>query len=183
MTYEFKGFIPVIHESSFIHSQAAVTGNVIIGKNVSVGYLNRPDLNEEKFSIHENERSFKTGDKGYFLDGMLFCKGRNDDQVKLHGYRIELNEITSKVDAIAYIVKSETIALRRNGEVKKIVSLIVLSDKQLFDVKKDLNNKLASLLPAYMIPSDFLIIEKIPLNQNGKADKLALEKMYLNRNK
>jgi D-alanine--poly(phosphoribitol) ligase subunit 1 len=156
---------------------------VIIGKNVSVGYLNRPDLNEEKFSMHENERSFKTGDKGYFLDGMLFCKGRNDDQVKLHGYRIELNEITSKMDAIAYIVKSETIALRRNGEVKKIVSLIVLSDEQLFDVKKDLNNKLASLLPAYMIPSDFLIIEKIPLNQNGKADKLALEKMYLDRNK
>ena len=58
-----------------------------------------------------------------------------------------------------------------------------MSEKQLFDVKKDLNNKLASLLPAYMIPSDFLIIEKIPLNQNGKADKLALEKMYLNRNK
>jgi D-alanine--poly(phosphoribitol) ligase subunit 1 len=155
---------------------------VIVGKNVSLGYLNRPDLNDEKFSIYENERSFKTGDKGYFLDGMLFCKGRNDDQVKLHGYRIELNEITSKIDEISYIVKSETIALRRNGEVKKIVSLIVLVNNQLFDVNKDLNAKLAKTLPTYMIPSDFLIVEKMPLNQNGKADKLALEKMYLNRN-
>ena len=154
---------------------------VIVGKNVSLGYLNRPDLNQEKFSIFEGERSFKTGDNGYFQDGMLFCKGRNDDQVKLHGYRIELNEITSKIDEISYVVKSETIALRRNDEVKKIVSLIELTSDQDFNVKADIIEKLSNSIPHYMIPSDFKIIDKMPLNQNGKADKKALEAIYLSR--
>jgi len=154
---------------------------VIVGKNVSLGYLNRPDLNQEKFSIFEGERSFKTGDNGYFQDGMLFCKGRNDDQVKLHGYRIELNEITSKIDEISYVVKSETIALRRNDEVKKIVSLIELTADQDFNIKADIIEKLSNSIPHYMIPSDFKIIDKMPLNQNGKADKKALEAIYLSR--
>jgi D-alanine--poly(phosphoribitol) ligase subunit 1 len=154
---------------------------VIVGKNVSLGYLNRPDLNQEKFSLFEGERSFKTGDNGYFQDGMLFCKGRNDDQVKLHGYRIELNEITSKIDEISYVVKSETIALRRNDEVKKIVSLIELTADQDFNIKADIIEKLSNSIPHYMIPSDFKIIDKMPLNQNGKADKKALEAIYLSR--
>jgi D-alanine--poly(phosphoribitol) ligase subunit 1 len=156
---------------------------IIVGKNVSLGYLNRPELNEEKFVTRKNLRAFKTGDNGYFEDGMLFCKGRNDDQVKLHGFRIELNEITAKINEIDFIQMSETIALRRNEEVKKIVSLVELKSnfavKEVHDIKNEIFNFLKNSLPYYMIPSDIKVIEKIPLNQNGKSDKKALEKIYL----
>lgn len=156
---------------------------VIVGKNVSKGYLNRPDLNAEKFVTIDGERAFKTGDQGYLEDGVLFFKGRNDDQVKLHGFRIELNEITSKLNDIGIVLQAETIPLKRNGEVKKIVSLIQLKAET--DASKDwkgyIIEQLEATLPYYMIPSDFKFIERMPLNQNGKADKKMLEQMYLDK--
>lgn len=154
---------------------------IIVGNNVSIGYLNRLDLNIEKFTTVNDVRAFKTGDLGYFKDGFLFCKGRNDDQVKLHGFRIELNEITSKINQIDYVVNSETIALRRNGEVKKIVSIVELKSSFPEDYKKDIAEKLSHIIPYYMIPSDFKKIDIMPLNQNGKTDKKALENFYLSR--
>lgn len=154
---------------------------VIVGKNVSLGYLNRPDLNAEKFITIENERAFKTGDQGYLEDGVLFFKGRNDDQVKLHGFRIELNEITSVLNDLSFVLQAETIPLKRNGEVKKIVSLIQLKSglDESKDWKAEILEGLNSKLPYYMIPSDFKMIDKMPLNQNGKADKKMLEQLYL----
>ncbi|MNJ86136.1 D-alanine--poly(phosphoribitol) ligase subunit 1 [compost metagenome] len=154
---------------------------VIVGKNVSLGYLNRPDLNAEKFISINGERAFKTGDQGYLEDGVLFFKGRNDDQVKLHGFRIELNEITSVLNDLSFVLQAETIPLKRNGEVKKIVSLVQLKSEAEKDKdwKPELIAGLTSKLPYYMIPSDFKIIDKMPLNQNGKADKKMLEQLYL----
>jgi D-alanine--poly(phosphoribitol) ligase subunit 1 len=157
---------------------------VIVGENVSLGYVNRPDLNEQKFFSHAGKRAFRTGDLGYFADGMLFCKGRNDDQVKLHGFRIELNEITSKLNEIDFVIQAETIALRRNDEVKKIVSLVQINPEKLnseIDFKKQIIAILEQKLPHYMIPSDFKQVAVIPLNQNGKSDKKELERMYLQR--
>ncbi len=152
---------------------------VIHGEHVSIGYLNRSDLNAIKFGNKNNTRFFRTGDLGYFEDGMLFCKGRNDDQIKLRGFRIELNEITSKIDTIEFIDKSETIALKRNEEVKKIVSLVTLKYPVDFDVKQAVLETLKKTLPEYMVPSDIKVIDKIPLNQNGKADRNKLIEMYL----
>jgi D-alanine--poly(phosphoribitol) ligase subunit 1 len=154
---------------------------VIIGPNVSLGYLNRPDLNELKFIQINNKRAFKTGDLGYFEDDMLFCKGRNDDQIKLHGYRIELNEITAKIEELQSVVKAETIALKRNNEVKKIVSLIEVEHLDDAPSKEFILQHLKGTLPVYMLPSDIKFIDKMPLNQNGKADKNKLQEIYLNR--
>jgi D-alanine--poly(phosphoribitol) ligase subunit 1 len=154
---------------------------VIVGPNVSLGYLNRDDLNKTKFIKINGQRAFKTGDLGYFKDEMLFCKGRNDDQIKLHGYRIELNEITAKIEELNTVVKAETIALKRNEEVKKIVSLVEVEHLEKAPTKESILKYLAKSLPIYMIPSDIKFIEKMPLNQNGKADKKALQEIYLNK--
>jgi D-alanine--poly(phosphoribitol) ligase subunit 1 len=151
---------------------------IIVGPNVSVGYVKNEKLNEEKFTIINGQRVFKTGDNGFIKDNMLFFHGRNDDLVKLHGYRIELNEITLALDDLDYVIQAETIALKRNGEVKKIVSLATLQ----YDVDKaQIKLDLGKTLPNYMIPSDIKIIDEFPLNQNGKADKKLLTKLYLGK--
>jgi D-alanine--poly(phosphoribitol) ligase subunit 1 len=156
-------------------------GEIIIkGSNVSIGYLNRPDLNKEKFVTIGGVRAFKTGDHGYLENDLLFFSGRNDDLVKLHGYRIELNEINATILRMGAIQNSATIALRRGGEVKKIVSLVQL--KGVIELtKEEISDFLAQHLPGYMIPSDFKFVEEIPLNQNGKADKNLLLEMFMAR--
>lgn len=153
---------------------------VIVGPNVSSGYLNADELNEQKFSLINGQRAFNTGDKGYLKDGMLFFFGRNDDLVKLHGYRIELNEITSVINNLSYVLQGDTIALKRNGAVKKIVSLVCLQQEFIGKINIDIiKSDIGKKLPHYMIPADIKIIDKIPLNQNGKTDKKLLTEIYL----
>ena len=153
---------------------------IIVGPNVSVGYVKNKELNQEKFMVIDGQRAFKTGDNGFLKDDMLFFHGRNDDLVKLHGYRIELNEITSALDDLSYVFQAETIALRRKGEVKKIVSMVKLQPNSTVE-KTQIKVDLGRILPGYMIPSDVKIIDHFSLNQNGKTDKKLLEKLYLKR--
>ena len=155
---------------------------VIIGPNVSIGYLDNEELNRKKFKVIEGQRAFKTGDKGHFVDDFLFFNGRDDDLVKLHGYRIELNEINSAINSLEYVVFSECIPLRRNGDVKKIVTVVQLSPNHSIDAKI-LKDDIAKLLPVYMIPADVLFVDEFPLNQNGKVNKKLLLETYMNRNK
>lgn len=153
---------------------------IIVGPNVSLGYIANEELNKAKFVTVNGDRAFKTGDKGFLVDGMLFFKGRNDDLIKLHGYRIELNEINSALNDLEYVVHGETLALSRDNIVKKIVSLAKLTKDaavSVEDVKKDL----AKRLPDYMIPGDIRFIDEIPLNQNGKVDKKLLTEIYLRK--
>lgn len=152
---------------------------IIVGDNVSIGYLNNSKLNSEKFKEVNNKRAFKTGDKGRIIDGMLFFSGRNDDLVKLHGYRIELNEITSAINDLDYVFQGETIALKRNDTVKKIVSLVQLNIKVKGVSIDEIKTDLSKTLPEYMIPSDIKFVEAIPLNNNGKSDKKLLTEIYL----
>lgn len=154
---------------------------IIKGSNVSRGYLNRPELNAEKFMEIDGIRAFKTGDQGYLEEDMLFFSGRNDDLVKLHGYRIELNEINANILQMPRVQNSATIPLKRNGEVKKIVALVQFKTEEKPNDKEMLIEFLASRLPGYMLPSDFKTVEDIPLNQNGKADKNLLTEIYLKK--
>jgi len=156
-------------------------GEVIIkGPHVSIGYVNEPELNSQKFFIDNGTRAFRTGDYGELKNEMLYFTGRNDDLVKLHGYRIELNEITSALLKIAGVLQAETIALKRNGITKKIVSLVVLEkDNGISTIS--IKEKLTDTLPHYILPSDIKIVSEIKLNQNGKADKKELQRQYLAR--
>ena len=153
---------------------------VIVGPNVSMGYVNNPELNAAKFVTRNGQRAFKTGDTGYLQNNMLFFNGRNDDLVKLHGYRIELNEITAALNNLPYVAHAATIALKRDGLVKKIVSLVQLLEENNAAVSVEKTKEdLAKTLPVYMIPSDIKFIPQIPLNANGKADKKLLTEIYL----
>jgi len=144
-----------------------------------MGYLNNPELNAAKFVTINGQRAFRTGDTGYLENNMLFFNGRNDDLVKLHGYRIELNEITAALNNLPYLVQGATIALKRDGLVKKIVSLVQLTDESQNKTVDEIKTDLGKIIPNYMIPSDIKFVDQIPLNSNGKADKALLTKIYL----
>jgi len=155
---------------------------IIAGNHVSIGYLNNDELNKQKFFIYEGQRAFKTGDIAYYENNMLFCKGRNDDQVKLHGYRIELNEISNTLCKNDLISSAVTVGLRRNNEVKKIVSFVILkTETSKEELCSHLIPFLSKTLPGYMIPGDIDIVTKFPYNSSHKIDKNKLIEEYLER--
>ncbi|HHH51176.1 MAG TPA: amino acid adenylation domain-containing protein, partial [Campylobacterales bacterium] len=144
------------------------------GDGLAKGYLNKPELTEKVFIVHEKlGRIYKTGDIArYREDGNIEYLGRVDDQVKIRGFRIELGEIES--------------VIRNNEGVKEVVVIAkeqqliayIVEDKEALEenssviqrIKKDLKNK----LPSYMLPSYFVPLASLPLNMNGKIDKKAL---------
>lgn len=155
---------------------------IIVGEHVSMGYFNNEELNKEKFYIHKGKRAFKTGDLAYYEDNMLFCKGRNDDQIKMHGFRIELNEITNVICKNELVSTAVTVGLKRNNEVKKIVSFVI--SKNIINngkLKEELINYLKISLPYYMIPGDIDIIEEFPYSTSHKIDRKKLIDDYLKR--
>ncbi|MEO5570671.1 MAG: amino acid adenylation domain-containing protein [Bacteroidia bacterium] len=157
-----------------------IAGEIYIGGDgLARGYLNRPELTAEKFvsnpfSIEEGARLYKTGDLGKFMpDGNIEFLGRIDNQVKIRGFRIELGEVESvlrkhpDMQDLIVVVKEDT-----NGD-KKIVAYIVEKIKS-DNLVNELRNYLKDKLPEFMVPSVFVVMDKLPITPNGKINRKAL---------
>lgn len=154
---------------------------IIAGDHVSIGYYKRTELNDEKFFLHNGQRAFRTGDLAYFEGDLLFCLGRNDDQVKLHGYRIELNEISNVLCKHELVSDAVSIALKRGNEVKKIISFVIPASETNLPTRENLSAFLADQLPYYMVPGDIALVADFPYNSNHKIDKNQLTERYVKR--
>lgn len=147
------------------------------GAGVSRGYLHAPDLTAAKFipdslSGIEGSRLYASGDRGRWLaDGNLDFLGRFDSQVKLRGFRIELGEIEA-VLATHTAVREAAVAVK---EPPALAAYVVLrSDEEPGPSLEALRRYLAARLPDYMVPSDWVAIERLPLTPNNKVDRRAL---------
>jgi D-alanine--poly(phosphoribitol) ligase subunit 1 len=153
---------------------------IIAGDHVSVGYFKNEEINTQNFFIHNGKRAFKTGDLAYYENGMLFFAGRNDDQIKLHGFRIELNEISNVLCKQELIADAVTIPLKRNNEVKKIISFVITKNPiHQNELKKIIIPVLSKSLPYYMIPGDIVILKEFPYSTSHKIDKAKLTSDYI----
>lgn len=172
--------IVYITDSNLQSVPIGVTGELLIG-GVGLGreYLNLPELTREKFisnpfSKDPKDRLYKTGDLVRYLpDGNIEFLGRIDNQVKIRGYRIELGEIEANL--AKYHGVNQVVVLSREDKLgnKRLVAYIVLGNdpKASTSILRDFLKK---KLPEYMIPSAFIMLESMPLNKNGKVDRLAL---------
>ncbi len=148
----------------------------LAGKSLAKEYLNKQQLTEESFvkipEISES-RLYKTGDIGYWDEtGDIVFVGRKDNQVKLNGFRVELEEINNKLLRIEEIQEAVTIV--ENGEYgESLISYYVAED----DIsREEIVAGIKDSLPEYMIPNFFQRIESIPLTRNGKLDVANLPK-------
>ncbi|CAE6835263.1 AMP-binding protein [Paraburkholderia haematera] len=154
----------------------------IAGAHVMRGYLNREDLNAARMFTHHGERAFRTGDLGAVdADGLLFCQGRIDDQIKMGGYRIELMEIDAALRALPDAASAAAVPLRRpDGSVARIVAFVATGsdDGRLPGALHDWKALLAARLPSYMIPSELLACRTLPVSVNFKIDRVQLAQDY-----
>ncbi|MHB9940925.1 hypothetical protein CF065_04670 [Clostridium sporogenes] len=150
-----------------------VSGELCIsGDGLARGYLNNPELTSEKFidnPFEPGERMYRTGDLARWLpDGNIEFLGRIDNQVEINGFRIEMGEIESEL--LRYNSIEEAIVIDREDENGyKYLCAYVVSNEEL--VAREVRKYLSKNLPAYMIPSYFIQLEKMPLSPNGKLDK------------
>ncbi len=150
---------------------------VIVGPNVSPGYLNRPDLNAKVFSVNEGQRAYRTGDWARERDDLFFCDGRMDGQIKLHGYRIELGDLEANLRALSEIADAVVLPVKKGGKIDSLAAFVVLAVEKSgsdFEFSARLKSRLGERLPAYMIPRKFHFLDAFPMTANGKADRRAL---------
>ncbi|KAH6645052.1 hypothetical protein BKA67DRAFT_527677, partial [Truncatella angustata] len=125
-------------------------------------------------------RFYRTGDLGYQADdGLFFCRGRSDHQIKIRGHRIELSDVESNIRALmpqATRIVADAILLR--GGTKALVAFLqfdaTLSSKEQRTLINSLKEKLVEKLPLAFIPSSFVVVDHIPLGRTGKADRRTL---------
>jgi amino acid adenylation domain-containing protein len=147
-----------------------VVGQVVIGgTGVGAGYLRRSDLTAARFIRHEKiGRGFLTGDLGRWRpDGRLALHGRADRQVKVHGGRLELDEVESVLE-LHPMVKSAAVVLHRPGQVAEALAAFVVPAGEV--ELNDLRDFAAQQLPAYAVPSIITLVGALPANASGKTD-------------
>lgn len=145
---------------------------IIWGKNVMRGYLGLDEENAQKLLTRENcpWRGYRTGDLGFSTD-YLYCSGRNDSQIKLNGYRIEISEIENRILNISGVQEAVVLPLKKTGGgVLRIAAFCVTRRSS-----EEIKSELARVIPPYMIPGQIVIQEHLPLNPNGKIDRKLLD--------
>jgi amino acid adenylation domain-containing protein len=149
------------------------------GENLSVGYLNQPELTKQKFienPLDEHTILYKTGDLARWLnDGSIEFFGRMDNQVKIRGNRIELDEIEVAIKMFPGIKNAIVLTKESNGVLQLVGYLVHAAEFS----EEALIKFLLKKLPEYMVPAYFISVDEIPVTVNGKADRkklLALER-------
>ncbi|AMP99737.1 Nonribosomal peptide synthetase [Pedobacter cryoconitis] len=156
-----------------------IAGEICLGGvGLARGYLNQAALTAEKFVTNPyrlGERMYRTGDLGRWLaDGNVEYIGRMDEQVKIRGYRIELGEIDNALQGHAAISGAVVLAPLNNLGERELKAYITGEG----DVDPlVLKSYLGQLLPSYMLPESYTLLDMIPLTVNGKVDRKALEEL------
>lgn len=147
----------------------------IAGDGLARGYLNKPELTDEKFVLNpfiEGKKMYRTGDVAKWLpNGELDCMGRLDNQVKVRGFRIELGEIEEKLMGHS-LVKNAAVVVRTDENSEKYLCAYYTGELEL--TTAELRGSLSKDLPDYMIPSYFMYMDKMPLTPNGKVNRREL---------
>ncbi|HEL1173761.1 TPA: AMP-binding protein, partial [Streptococcus equi subsp. zooepidemicus] len=138
----------------------------VSGKGLSVGYLNRDILNQKNFFYLNGLRYYKTGDLvNTDKHGNLYFRGRNDNQVKFNGYRIELEEIERSIFDLAPSIIDTAVTV-----LNETLVCFYMGNINVSEVKRELETK----LPIYMVPSLFQHVESFIYNTSGKIDRSKL---------
>ncbi len=155
-------------------------GEIIIkSPHVALGYWRRPELTGTAFlnaSADGYWRSYRTGDLGRWLaNGTIEYVGRRDNQVKIRGHRVELGEVEAALRTCRGVSECAVVWQRgenRSGE--RLVAYVVLREAEKEVSVSQWRPQLEERLPPYMVPSVFMVIDKMPMTTSGKVDKRAL---------
>ncbi|WP_323637854.1 amino acid adenylation domain-containing protein [Burkholderia gladioli] len=176
--------IYLLDENQALVPLGAVGELYIGGAGVARGYLNRPDLTAQRFLADPfaraegdaEARMYRAGDLArYQPDGNIVFLGRNDEQVKVRGFRVEPGEIEAQLATHEAVREAIVIARQDPAGNARLLAYVSLQDAApCAELVRDLREHLAARLPEYMVPAAFVVLDALPLTPNGKVDRRAL---------
>lgn len=171
--YPIKNTEVYLLDSNLLILEHGKTGEICIsGKGLAKGYVNSDELTAKKFVRLPQKLDtivYRTGDQGRYLpDGSLECLGRMDNQVKIRGHRIELEEIEAHLNQMEGIQQS-IVSVDESKEGNKILEAYYTSEKSI-DQKK-ISSRLFTELPDYMVPVVYKRVKSFLMTGNGKIDR------------
>jgi D-alanine--poly(phosphoribitol) ligase subunit 1 len=156
-----------------------VRGEIVIeGSSVGPGYLNAPEVTARAFyEVRRGRRvrGYRTGDWGWQKDGLLFYGGRIDAQVKLHGHRIELEDVENNLRAIPEVRNAVVVPRMRDGRCDSLTAVLLCTEAS--DQPRLVASVRAALrarVPDYMVPQRFVVRDAFPMSVNGKINRKQL---------
>lgn len=144
---------------------------VVMGDGLALGYLGDPDLTRKQFvdiacADGVRRRAYRTGDRVVELaDGVIDFLGRRDDQVKIHGYRIEPQEVETVVTGLTGVKQCRVIVQRDRSGTARLAAYLVLHDGSTLTAVRQ---AMTTALPLYMVPHQVMALQELPLTANGK---------------
>ncbi|WP_460068199.1 amino acid adenylation domain-containing protein [Streptomyces sp. YKOK-I1] len=151
----------------------------LAGDDLADGYVNRPGLTAERFvadpyGVRPGARMYRTGDLARWrADGTLEFHGRADDQVKLHGVRVELGEIQAVLAAVPGVAQAGVV-VREDLPGRQLLTGYVVPEPGAEPTAETLRRALTERLPRPLVPGAFVVLDALPLSPNGKLDRKAL---------
>lgn len=156
-----------------------IPGELYIGgAGLAQGYLGQPELSAERFvasPFDPAERLYRTGDLCVQrADGAIEFLGRLDGQVKVRGFRIELGEVEHHLGTCPGVEKVHVMPRRNDAGNTELAAYFTACKSQPAPALEALVTHLEKVLPRYMLPAHFVLLDAMPLNRNGKVDRTAL---------
>ncbi|WP_312644940.1 D-alanine--poly(phosphoribitol) ligase subunit DltA [Hydrogenoanaerobacterium sp.] len=143
----------------------------ILGGSVAAGYV---QPGSSRFDCFGELPRYRTGDLGRLQGDMLYLEGRSDDQLKYHGYRVELGDIEANLLRLPYVAQAAVLPKMRGGQVQSLTAFAVLRQGEPdlgFATAQRIRADLKHLLPGYLVPRRIVLLKELPLTENGKLNR------------
>lgn len=154
---------------------------VFYGDMISKGYHNKPEATEKSYyELSNGTKAYKTGDLAYIKNGYIYIAGRKDNQVKIGGNRIELEEVESRMKNCS-VVKDCAVVVNDKNKTKSLVAFVIVNDEEKNQEQLDLFLKIKSELQQkmeyYKIPEKIVFVDSLPRTNTGKIHREELKKL------
>lgn len=173
--------VKIVDEAGNIVNEGEKGEIIIVGPSVSKGYFNNKEMTDKAFFYDEyngtNCRAYRTGDLGYYVNGNLYYCGRKDFQIKLNGYRIEIEDIENNLVKVSNVKNAAVVPVNKDDKIAYLTAFVELKeDNGLSGLKNGIaiKKELGELIPSYMVPRNIKIVTQFPTNVNGKIDRKKL---------